>query len=61
MKYLYIPKEFAVETKFKHKYFEGVMIYSLPLLTFFFAYEISSIFQKKVSFLKLSTTKYTSP
>jgi len=58
---MYIPEEFSIITKLKQEYFECVMIYSLPPLTFFFAYEVSSVFQQEVSLLKLSATENTSP
>lgn len=61
IKHFYIPEEFSIVAKLKHENFKCIVIYSLPPLTFFFTYEVSSVFEQEISFIKVSTAEHTPP
>lgn len=55
--YSYSPPHFSHKTELEHEDFKVVMVNLLSSLTFLLSYQITSVFQQKVSLFKLSAGK----
>lgn len=57
MMYSYSPPQFSHKTEIKHEDFEVVMVNLLSSFTLLLSYQVTSIFQQKVSLFKWSAGK----